>query len=292
MEWKQQILKSIANNQCCGHSFLTVMLNNCAIIDFADHYILFNTSNFIIDKMMNFVKMHSPKIEQLHWDGFLMLRGDIYNFLADFDYENLNLNLFDAECDRLTILKTLVLLYANLYYNKDSSKNSTGYNFEIVVKEQVLFNLLNSLLNEFNLDLKQCKKRENFVIYTKNSQLICDLLVRLGATNAALEIQNNLAMREVRNTANRQSNCFGYNLDKTLNSSAQQMAAITYLFENDLLDNLEENLKEIALLRLANPDVSLNDLKTLLNKKISRAGLKYRLDRIIEIYKKLKGDEK
>ena len=51
-----------------------------------------------------------------------------------------------------------------------------------------------------------------------------------------------------------------------------------------------ENLKEVALVRIANPDVSLGDLRTLLGNNISRAGIKYRLDKIIQMYKELKGE--
>ena len=290
-DWKHQILKSIPTTRCCAQSFIATMLTNCAIIDQDDHYILFNSSDAIINKLMDFVRKFYPDLEVLYWENFLMLRGNIFDFLLDYNTEKLDLFAFDQECDRLTILKTLFLLYSNLYYNKDSNLNSKGYNLELVVKDSEIFEILTVLLAQFSFDLKTSKRKNNFVIYTKNGDLICDLLVKLGANYAALDIQNNLAMREVRNSVNRQNNCFGYNLDKTLNSSSQQMEAISYLFENDLLDNLDENLKEIALLRLANPDVSLSELKTLYGKPISRAGLKYRLDKIIEIYKKL-GDNK
>ncbi len=292
IEWKQQITKSIPLNACCAHSFISVVLNNCAIIDDADHYILINANNFLIAKLIDIFNKFNPNLEILHWDGFLMLRGDIYSFLVDYNYEKIYLSLFDSECDRLCLLKAYVLIYSNLYYNKDSNKNSTGYNFEFVLKDKENFEIISTLLAEFGFNLKFSTRQHNFVIYTKNGELICDLLVKLGANVAALDIQNNIAMREVRNSANRQNNCFGYNLDKTLNSSAPQLEAIEYLYQNDLLDTLDENLKEIALLRLANPDVSLSDLQKLTNKPISRAGLKYRLDKIIEIYKKIAGENK
>ena len=60
-----------------------------------------------------------------------------------------------------------------------------------------------------------------------------------------------------------------------------------YAFINGI-EYLNENLREVALARLANPDISLNELRLLLNNKISRAGIKYRLDKIIEIYQKIK----
>ena len=94
----------------------------------------------------------------------------------------------------------------------------------------------------------------------------------------------------MRNTVNRQNNCFESNLDKTLDASAAQFTAINYIVDNYTIDYLSENLREVALARIANPDISLNELRTLLNNKISRAVIKYRLDKIIEIYHKLKGE--
>ena len=140
MEWKQQVLKAIPTTRCCGSSFISTILTNCAIVDEDDHYILFNTSDEIINKLMLVVKKFSPDMEILYWDNFLMLRGDVYNFMLDYS-NKIDLNAFDQECDRLTILKTLFLLYANLYYNKDSNANSKGYNFEFVVKDEEIFNL-------------------------------------------------------------------------------------------------------------------------------------------------------
>jgi DNA-binding protein WhiA len=115
-------------------------------------------------------------------------------------------------------------------------------------------------------------------------------LVFLGAGYAALEMQNNLAVRELRNNVNRQNNCFESNLDKTIKTSNLQLTAINFIIENYSIDYLHDSLKEVALARLANPDISLNDLKTILNNKLSRAGIKYRLDKIIDLYNKLKGD--
>ena len=70
-----------------------------------------------------------------------------------------------------------------------------------------------------------------------------------------------------------------------------QLEAINYIIDNFSIDYFDENLREIALVRLANPDVSLGELKTLLNNNLSRAGIKYRLDKIIDIYKDLKGEK-
>ena len=50
---------------------------------------------------------------------------------------------------------------------------------------------------------------------------------------------------------------------------------------------LDENLKEIANLRLENPDMPLVELGKLLKKPVGKSGVNYRLKKIIEIANEL-----
>lgn len=288
---KSQILTSIPNNNCCSSTFVNLVFLLSAQINKDYSNLLINANNEILSKVSKIVNNFYPNIQLDSWDSFLLISGNIYELFQALNFnKQLNPNYFDSECDRLTILKTMFLTNGNFYYNQDNSKNSTGYSLEFVFKDENHCNVCGQILLEYGFTLKKIKRLNNFVLYTKNSTLICDLLVKLGATYTALEVQNSLAIREIRNAANRQNNCFEFNLDKTLNASGAQLEAITYIIENYTIDYLDENLREVALVRIANPDVSLNDLRLLLNNKISRAGIKYRLDKIIEIYKKLKGE--
>ena len=54
------------------------------------------------------------------------------------------------------------------------------------------------------------------------------------------------------------------------------------VFKNNKLNN---NLKEIAKLRLENPDMSLTDLGKILKEPIGKSGVNYRLKKIIELAK-------
>lgn len=285
-ECKEQILNSIPNNSCCIHAFFNALFSSA---EKTKNGYLLMAPNFMLEITGKLINKYFPNANVSIWKNFLSVTDNVYDIQIDCD--DLNLTHYDNECDRLTILKTLFLLNGNLYYNNDNFKNSKGYSIEFVFNNEKMCQICFTILSENGFNLKQIERQKNYVLYTKNSNIICDLLVLLGATYSALELQNSLAMREVRNSTNRQNNCFGHNLDKTLNSSEKQLEAINYLYENDLLDGLDENLKEIALLRFANPDVSLNELKILLNKPISRAGLKYRLDKIIEIYKLYKEND-
>jgi len=288
---KKQILQSFKDNNCCSLSFLNTLFFTNAQVNKNNNNILLNTENEIIEKVFKIINNFFPDFEQSCWDNFLLLKGNIYTFISNINLEdNLNLNYYPNECDRLTILKTLFLTNGNYYYNTDNTKNSTGYSLEFVLRSEELANITLTILEEFGFLFKKTKRHSNFVVYSKNSNIISDLLIKLGATSVALEMQNNLAMREIRNTANRQNNCFEFNLDKTINASSEQLVAINYIIDNFSIDYFDENLKEVAFCRIANPDVSLNELRTLLNNKLSRAGIKYRLDKIIDMYKKLKGE--
>lgn len=289
---KSQILLAIPNSTCCSQTFINIVFLTSAQIDKYKNLILISSNSEIINKTQKIINKLYPDIISYEWDRFLMLKGNIYSILADVNYENsLNLSYFDNECDKLTILKTLFAVSGGFYYNQDNNKNSKGYDFEIVLKDEKLAILVLELFKEFGFELKLLKRQSAFVVYTKNSTTICDILVKLGATYSALEVQNNLAVREMRNSANRQNNCFASNLEKTLTASEIQLKAIKFLMNNEIFETLDENLKEVALCRLANPEATLQELQVLTNNKLSRAGLKYRLDKIVSIYKKLKGEK-
>ena len=290
VDCKQQILSTIPDNNCCSHSFLNVVASSAQInADYSN--LIINAQPIILEKVTKIVSNFYPNIEINCWDSFLLLKGNIFEMLVDLNYKNhIDLDLSPNECDKLTILKSLFLLNGRFYYNQDSNANSKGYSLEFVLKDEHLANVAIYLLKEHGFNLKKIKRQSNFVVYTKNSNVISDLFVLLGASYTSLEIQNSLAIREMRNNINRQNNCFESNLEKTLSASAEQLNAINFIIDNYSIDYLDINLREVALARIANPDVSLNELKTLLGNTISRAGIKYRLDKIIDIYKKLKGE--
>jgi len=103
-----------------------------------------------------------------------------------------------------------------------------------------------------------------------------------------LEINNENAIRSVRNNINRQNNCLEANMNKTINASLRQLEAINFISATIGLDSLDESLQEICLVRLANKEESLDNLVKLLGGKISKSGLNHRLNKIIKISNELK----
>ena len=90
------------------------------------------------------------------------------------------------------------------------------------------------------------------------------------------------AVKQVRNNVNRRINGEVANIVKTASAAAKQLEAIEYIKKTHGLDTLPEDLKEIAYLRLENPEMSLRDLGQNLSPPISRSGANHRIQRLLE----------
>ena len=89
--------------------------------------------------------------------------------------------------------------------------------------------------------------------------------------------------KEMRGKVNRLVNCKSANLNKTINASIEQIAAIKKLKDSGKFSRLSDNLKEIAELRVENPDMSLLELGKKLSEPVGKSGVNYRLKKIMEI---------
>lgn len=120
-------------------------------------------------------------------------------------------------------------------------------------------------------------------IYLKEGEAISRFLALIGANKAVMRFEDIRIQKEMRGKVNRLVNCETANLNKTINASIEQIAAIKKLQETGKFQKLEENLKEIATLRLENPDMSLVELGKKLKEPVGKSGVNYRLKKIMEI---------
>ena len=163
----------------------------------------------------------------------------------------------------------------------NSEKNSSGYHLEFVFAEDSLADEFLKLLKFFEIPAKKTIRKKAPLIYIKEYQLICDTLALVGANKAVLSLQNEAAIRDLRNNINRQTNCLNANLTKTVNASVRQLEAIKIIQEEIGLESLEEELMELCLIRLANPDESLESLRKLYKYEITKSGLNHRFNKLI-----------
>ena len=98
-------------------------------------------------------------------------------------------------------------------------------------------------------------------------------------------MMNTKIMREIRNNENRRSNCDAANIYKITGSAKEQTDAINKLKQSGKFDELSDDLKATAELRLKYPFESLTKLAEMHEPKITKSGLNHRLKKLIELSK-------
>ncbi|MDD7306419.1 MAG: DNA-binding protein WhiA [Peptoniphilaceae bacterium] len=157
-----------------------------------------------------------------------------------------------------------------------------GYNLEIYGNKEEA-ELVKDFMDFFNLNPKINIRRDDHVVYLKDSDKISDFLALIGANRSLLDLENVKAMKSLRNEVNRKTNFDYANINRTVNASIRQVEAINHVKKAGKFDQLSYDLKEIAELRLKNPHMSLEELGELLNPPLSKAKVNYRLQKFIKM---------
>jgi len=159
----------------------------------------------------------------------------------------------------------------------------TEYHLEIVSDSKELAETICEILIEFGINAKIIEKKYNYATYVKEAESIALFLNIIGAHNALFNFENVKVMHEMNNQINRVVNCETANLSKIVNAAVRQIEAINTIKDTIGLSNLPEGLREIAELRLKNPDMGLEELGKLLSKPLGKSGVNHRFKRIEEI---------
>ena len=172
-----------------------------------------------------------------------------------------------------------------------ASDPNKSYHIEFVVPYKKLCNDFICFLEELGFKPKYINRKGNHIVYFKDSESIEDMLAVIGAQNASLYLMGVKIEKDVKNKINRKMNFELSNIDKTIDAASPQIEAILFIDEKIGIDSLPDNLREIAHLRIENPESSLRDLGMLLSEPLSRSGVNHRLARIVSYAEKLKAGE-
>ena len=165
-----------------------------------------------------------------------------------------------------------------------------NYHLEITFSQIINMKKIQNLIEQKGIKVKILEKENRYSIYIKEAEEISRLLALMGANKGVLKFEEIRIQREMRGKVNRIVNCETANLNKTINAAVQQIEAIKKLKEQGKFGKLNDNLKEIANLRLKNPDISYEELGNMLKNPVGKSGVNYRLKKIIEIAQE--GEEK
>ena len=168
------------------------------------------------------------------------------------------------------------------------SAPENAYHLEIVCADLVYARSLVELLKEFDLRAKISKRKKMFIVYLKESEQIVTFLKVVGAHAALLKFENVRIKKGIRNEVNRLVNCETANLNKTIDASIRQIENINFIQSKIGIDKLPDPLKEVAELRIQNPDISLKELGELLEPPIGKSGINHRMRKLENIVEELK----
>lgn len=144
---------------------------------------------------------------------------------------------------------------------------------------------LQQLLANFGILSQVISRKTRTVTYLSNSDMMIDFLSLIGANAARFKFEDAKIVRDMRNTANRQTNFEAANIGKTVNAAQSAIADIKLLQSQD---KLPENLREIAVARIAHPDATIVELGQLLTVPLGKSGVNHRLRKLKDLAEQLR----
>lgn len=181
------------------------------------------------------------------------------------------------ECCKLSFLRGVFIACGTVVNPKKE------YHFELKIPYAEDAELLAQLFAGQGFPLKRTKRKGNQILYLKESEHIEEVLTYLGALKSVFELMNIKIEKDLRNKVNRVTNCETANIQKTVTASMKQAEDIRYIYKQGKADELSDDLKQTAEIRLKYPELSLTELCEQMPVKISRSGLNHRLKKLSEI---------
>ena len=154
---------------------------------------------------------------------------------------------------------------------------------EMVCVQETQAEQILKILHEFEIEAHMVLRKKYFVVYIKEGSGISDFLNVTEAHLALMEFENFRIVKDMRNSVNRRVNCETANITKTVSASARQTEDILLIREKYGFENLPENLREMAEVRLEYPDVPLRELGAYLDPPVGKSGVNHRLRKLCEL---------
>ena len=154
------------------------------------------------------------------------------------------------------------------------------YYLELVNGSELFLLDLQETLASFNIHLHLTTRRKRHVLYAKEAESVVLFLQLIGANKALFGVENFRALKEVRNHTNRLVNCEISNINKTTDAAVKQLAVIKRIQNTIGLEMLPDGLKDLAILRLENPEASIRELGEMMDPPLGKSGVYKRFEKM------------
>ncbi|MBS7305132.1 MAG: DNA-binding protein WhiA [Lachnospiraceae bacterium] len=288
---KEELSKKISGARHCQIAELAAIYSFCGSFvqkNKENSYIFFNFENVLV----------ANKCFTLMKKAFTIYSGcDFVNQIA-YDEKSLTISVNDKElCEKIqdalesfsvterTCCRRAYLRGAYLCGGSTTDPGKS-YHLEIVCKNKKSADKIIELFETFDVDAKLVERGRYYIVYIKDSNKIVLALNVFEAPVALMEYENTIIMKEMRNSINRQNNCDVANLNKTVSAAQSVISDIKQLMGTAEYENLPDNIKEVAMLRVEYPDASLKELGEMLTPPLGKSGVNHRLRKLSEMARK------
>lgn len=197
--------------------------------------------------------------------------------LSPMDFRKLEDDLLKNICCRKAFLRGAFMASGSV------SKPQSDYHLELTCESENFAKNIIKTMKYFNLTAKLTDRKEEQVIYLKEGDAVSAFLSVAGASNAYMEFENVRVLKDMRNNVNRIVNCETANLEKTIKSAVWQIAYIKFLQKKNVFLKMKKTLRDVAELRLNNPESSLLEMASLADPPLTKSGINHRLKKIEQI---------
>ncbi|HOI46214.1 MAG TPA: DNA-binding protein WhiA [Bacilli bacterium] len=163
----------------------------------------------------------------------------------------------------------------------------TSYHLEILTRNELDANIIQEILEESDIVSKVMSKRNGYLVYIKEAEMIRDFLALIGANSGVFYFEDSRIRRDLNNSINRVMNCDIANTNKSMQACDEQLRNIAIIEENKQLDTLTPRIRDVIYLRKNYPESSLAELSELsieyLGREISKSGLNHIFKEIANI---------
>ena len=189
------------------------------------------------------------------------------------------------KCCRMSFLRGVFLACGSV---TDPEKE---YHLEFVLEDEAFAAALQRLIARFSLSAHLTKRRAMALVYLKGQSEITDMLSIFGAQSARFAMEDAYIRKELRNNANRAVNCDSANVQRAVTAASRQTEAIERVLAAKGRESLPPALRETAALRLAHPEMSLEELGRLCDPPVGKSGINHRLRKLEIMAQELDGQE-
>ena len=168
---------------------------------------------------------------------------------------------------------------------------TSRYHLEFIFNTKEYAEFISKLLNTYELNSKIIKREKNYTVYIKEAEKISDFLRIIKAFSAVMYFEDIRIYRDHKNMTNRLNNCEQANVDKIFMTASKQIKDIEKLYELDMVDLLDDKLKEVIEYRMKYKESSLKELADIISLEtgttLTKSGLNHRFRKIKEILEKI-----